>query len=77
MSESNLLKTDNGKEYIVAFRTNINNKKFIVTIDRKVLLEDENHNISLCKEDDEFAKILYKSLTSPKSLDFKDIEQER
>ena len=66
---SELLKTENGEEYIVALKMNMDNKKFIVTIDRKVLVEDEKGNVSICKEDDEIAKILYDSLTPPISLD--------
>lgn len=77
MSESDIIRTVNGEEYIVACRTNIENKKFIITIDRKVLIEDENHNIYICKKDDKFAKILYEYLAPPKSLDVKDIEPER
>lgn len=63
------VKTPDGEEHKVAFKMNVKNRMFIVTLDRQVLEQDEDGNIIKCSAEDEDAKVFYEYLKPAESLD--------
>lgn len=53
----------------IALELNINNRNFVITVDKKVFEKDENGKLYECLEKDTDVQLLSKYLKPPKSLD--------
>ena len=72
MNEKNFFKKVidvHGVEHKVAMDITLEGKRYIITLEQKILLQDENGNISECPTDDKNVKIFNEMLKPAKSLD--------
>lgn len=53
----------------IALQLKINNRNFMITVDKKVFEKKENGGWQECSKEDEDVRSLNKYLKSPKSLD--------
>ncbi len=59
----------NGKEHISVAKCELNNRFFVITVDKKIFEKDNEGNFKECLENDDTIILLKEYIKSPKSLD--------